>query len=886
MKNLFTILLCWVMFYLVLSDNYLHAQWTQTKGPSGGSVASLAVSGPNILAAVGQGQGIFLSTDNGKSWSKIKNIFPEYNYVTSVAAPGSNTIAGTGEGLYLSTDNGINWTMLNSGPIYARAFASTGTRIFCAGDNGLYYSTDNGNTWTKLTDAPAVYTPVNALAALGSIIFTGTDAAPENSGVYLSTDNGQSWAKADSGLSNKMVTSFAVIDSNIFAGTHGGVFLSTNHGASWSSVSTGLVNTYVTTLAVSGKHLFAGTKDGVFLTTDNGTNWNKASSGIPDKAEVNTFAVNGTDIFAGTNYLQGIDGMGLYVSTNSGASWTAANKGIVNTTVTCLVLKGSDIFAGTHAGLFHSGDDGNTWEVLTNGLGNNSISVLAVSGDYIFAGTDSNGVFRSNDKGTTWTQVNSGLKNLSIKALFVHGTDLFAGLWNSGAFRSTDNGQSWREINNGLTNPGVTSFTANNKYIFAGTGFGGVFRSSDNGDNWTATKKPDTKYLYSMASIGDVIFAGHDMGYGVIRSTDNGDSWQLVQGGFIFSLAVSGTNLFIGSDNGVSLYDGSAGTTKKVGTGFPDLPVFEIISMAASVNELYAGSWNYGVWKRPLSEMIMPAPQPGIPNLISVKNNSNDQPLDLTLSWNKASAADSYYLIVSNDSLFKDVVLSDSALADTSKEIKGLKEGMKYYWKVSSKNQAGKSPFSEVWNFTTILYAPEGLGASVQNNKKINLTWKDNSENEAGYIIERKMDADFIPIDTVNANTLSYTDSTAKPATYHYRIYAYTPFAVSAYSNIASITLTGVDAFAFIPNEFRLFQNYPNPFNPVSTIRYWLPERSFVELKIFDMLGREVSTLLNEEKDPGEYKIQFNASGIPSGVYIYTISAGRFTDTKKFILLK
>lgn len=86
--------------------------------------------------------------------------------------------------------------------------------------------------------------------------------------------------------------------------------------------------------------------------------------------------------------------------------------------------------------------------------------------------------------------------------------------------------------------------------------------------------------------------------------------------------------------------------------------------------------------------------------------------------------------------------------------------------------------------------------------------------------------------------------------------------------------------------DYRLGQNYPNPFNPATSIVYSIPEKSMVHLKVFDILGREVSTLVNETKDSGKYKVQFEASHLPSGVYIYTIEAGSFRDSKKLMLIK
>jgi hypothetical protein len=89
-----------------------------------------------------------------------------------------------------------------------------------------------------------------------------------------------------------------------------------------------------------------------------------------------------------------------------------------------------------------------------------------------------------------------------------------------------------------------------------------------------------------------------------------------------------------------------------------------------------------------------------------------------------------------------------------------------------------------------------------------------------------------------------------------------------------------------IPATYSLEQNYPNPFNPVTTIIYQLPEQGHATLKVFDILGREVVTLVDEKREAGRYEVKFGGSGIPSGIYFYRFQAGTFTETKKLILLK
>lgn len=107
-----------------------------------------------------------------------------------------------------------------------------------------------------------------------------------------------------------------------------------------------------------------------------------------------------------------------------------------------------------------------------------------------------------------------------------------------------------------------------------------------------------------------------------------------------------------------------------------------------------------------------------------------------------------------------------------------------------------------------------------------------------------------------------------------------------ARTNLDSI-FTGIDNFITnLPENFYVSQNYPNPFNPGTTIEYSIPEPSNVIIKVFDLLGREVATLVNEEKPVGNYNVKFNGSNLASGIYFYRLEAGKFVQTKKLILLR
>jgi hypothetical protein len=96
----------------------------------------------------------------------------------------------------------------------------------------------------------------------------------------------------------------------------------------------------------------------------------------------------------------------------------------------------------------------------------------------------------------------------------------------------------------------------------------------------------------------------------------------------------------------------------------------------------------------------------------------------------------------------------------------------------------------------------------------------------------------------------------------------------------------GIGQYAGFPSEFSLYQNYPNPFNPSTTIKYDVPTRSLVTIKIYDALGRQVAVPVNELKSPGRYQFEFSDSSLASGVYFYEMTAGKFKEKKKMILVK
>ena len=116
-----------------------------------------------------------------------------------------------------------------------------------------------------------------------------------------------------------------------------------------------------------------------------------------------------------------------------------------------------------------------------------------------------------------------------------------------------------------------------------------------------------------------------------------------------------------------------------------------------------------------------------------------------------------------------------------------------------------------------------------------------------------------------------------RTSSYYYHPYYY----------VSSIhVIDGIEPVFHLPDEFGLAQGYPNPFNPSTSIRYSSPRSVFVSLKIYDLLGGQVATLVDERKELGSYTVAWNASGMPAGVYFYRLTAGTFSQTKKLLLIR
>jgi hypothetical protein len=207
------------------------------------------------------------------------------------------TLCSCGEGLYVSADNGATWSQITiTGQFGAYSVAVSGQTLFVDRYGGVLRSTDNGSTWS---DASNGFTAsvVNALVVIDTNLLAGTNGGA----VFRSTDNGMSWKQSNSGLTDPNVRAFAVVGTDVFAGTGGGgVFRSTNGGATWTQVINGLTDFIIMAFAVNDTVLAVATLGGVFQSMDYGTTWRSIDAGFPSaNPDVYSVAFSKQYLFAG-----------------------------------------------------------------------------------------------------------------------------------------------------------------------------------------------------------------------------------------------------------------------------------------------------------------------------------------------------------------------------------------------------------------------------------------------------------------------------------------------------------------------------------------------------------------------------------------------------------
>jgi len=278
----------------------------------------------------------------------------------------------------------------------------------------------------------------------------------------------------------------------------------------------------------------------------------------------------------------------------------------------------------------------------------------------------------------------------------------------------------------------------------------------------------------------------------------------------------------------------------------------------------------------------------------------------LMLRWNYSRNAAFYQLQVARDSMFAALLVNETGLVDTFKVISGLEGQTTYYWRVQASNAGGGSAFSPKNYFTTGFPVATTQVSPLNNVRDVALgptfVWRP-ARGASAYQLQiasnSSFDSNALIYDFVNLADTSYKIAQLEiNKFYFWRVRAKNAFGESNWAltwRFKTIETTGMDGKPTVPATFALYQNYPNPFNrstersrrsPTTTILFELPKPGLAQLIIYDGLGQEVATLLNEVRPAGRQEVNFYAYDFPSGIYYYRLKFEGQVLTRRMTILK
>jgi photosystem II stability/assembly factor-like uncharacterized protein len=675
-----------------------------------------------------------------------------------------------------------------------------------------------------------------------NIIFLAT-----NEGIIKSTDEGSTWNRISDVwdrtsclAADKLGILYAGVKDD---GDNPFLYKSTDGGYNWNIMNTGFWADIKDIFINYTDTIIVGSWDkGLYRSFDRGINWTQINNGIQYTGVYEIILLSNGYLLVGTN------GGGVYKSTNWGDSWTPSGN-FVRGESFCETSPGK-VFTGTNLGIYCSTDYGDSWIYKSVGCTNKIARCITQDEQgTLFAGTRiSTGVYYSTNNGDYWNYLGLG------HSIYTIGWDsdsrLYAGGSGDGLYRFVVDDSSWiHGYNQGYTPVRVDELSMTKSgNLLANTGWG-LHYTSNNGELWTKTN-----YLGNqpndIVTLNDSIFIAGGNSHAYV-STNYGTTWFTSGNFLVYSLYTDQPNqeIYLGTDwsgNGVcGIYKSS-----DYGQSWELLHSFPILAPYQRILELYASSTN----KLILASIDCWTGPPIYSDYYLCYRST-----DYGLSWD---------IIYENQyRSLKQIIMDDSntfyALANN------------------------KLLISEDWGKTWITRSiPESDCIAADHSGRIY-----RSDWWLYYSTDQGVNWITLPTSGLQGGVNSMVINQNN------RIFIGNSNGV-IYGEADSIVLS-IEKLEPV-KTFHLSQNYPNPFNPVTKIGFTISSASgggFVSLKVYDILGNEIATLVNEEKQPGTYEVEFNTSSLPnrqagikhlpsSGIYFYQLKAGDYIETKKMVIIK
>jgi photosystem II stability/assembly factor-like uncharacterized protein len=541
-----------------------------------------------------------------------------------------------------------------------------------------------------------------------------------------------------------------------------------------------------------------------------------------------------------------------------------------------MCISGNTIFASTYGYTYASSDSGETWFEVT-ALQGGGIFSFYCRDSLIIAGAV-NKIFKSVDYGNTFStiQINFPFSIVNIYSITENGATLFIATSYDGVYKSIDGGLTWSAANSGMGPKDVRALTTSpSSTLLAGTNYVGMFRSTDMGSSWIKSiiGFPAGSTIATMLSTSSSVFAG-TRGDGIYRTTDNGASWtklgenidtlsySTIRGlcekdGVLYAgivLQFNGT-IFKSTDNGA--------TWIRSGTGLPSNLTF-VTGLVTSGNNILA-STDEGVYYSPDDgENWYPTNTPNqhIPT-IAASGNFAYVPVGGIGIYRSSDSGISWTLVLQSPGV--DYV--EVAAIDNYAFAGSFFAGARF-----SANNGGTWFVSGGFPGDASIFEIEPVGnGMILAGTDLAPSWIYASLDNGGYYSPYSEGlADRASVEAFAVNDSFMFAGTDDNGVWRRLLPA----------------LVDIQSQTGIAETFYLAQNFPNPFNPITTIKFNLPAAGEAILKIYNLLGEEVTTLLSASLHSGSHTYQWDASQYAGGVYFYRLEAGEYVETRKMVLLK